>query len=290
MFPDFLIKKEILKFLEEDLYMGDITEIPDCIVEGKIISKESGIIAGIEIAKIAFQIMNIEVLKSVGDGSRIDAGEVVMEVRGRAKNIFMSERTVLNILMRMSGVATATAKMVEKARKINPKIAVAGTRKTTPGFRIFEKMAIEIGGGDPHRITLTDCVLIKHNHVAVIGDLSKAIRVVKAKASFTKKIEVEVRGVEEALKAAREDVDIIMLDNMNLDDIHKAVKALEKEGLRKKVILEASGGIDLENVEAYASTGVDVISSGFLTHSSKALDLSLVISKTETLKNLARPT
>jgi nicotinate-nucleotide pyrophosphorylase (carboxylating) len=276
IFPKFLIRKKLVEFLEEDLSMGDVTNIPDCTAKAAIISKDNGIIAGVEVARIAFDIMNLNVINSIEDGSKIRYGDVVMEVEGKAKDILMCERTVLNILMRMSGIATTTARMVEIARKVNPDVVVAATRKTTPGFRIFEKMAVYIGGGDMHRFSLGDCVLIKNNHVAIAGSLVEAIKFARA-ASFTKKIEVEVRSVEEALTAAREGVDIIMFDNMSPSEIREAVKALEKEGLRERVILEASGGITPDNVEEYASTGVDVLSSGFLTHSSKVLDLSLKI-------------
>jgi len=222
--------------------------------------------------------MNVEIVNSIEDGSEIRYGDVVMEVEGKAKNILMCERTVLNILMKMSGIATVTAKMVEKAKKVNPDIIIAATRKTMPGFRIFEKMAVSIGGGDTHRFSLGDCVLIKDNHIAVAGGLIEAIKFAKA-ASFTKKIEVEVKSVEDALTVAREGVDIIMFDNMSPNEIREAVKILEKEGLRERIILEASGGITPDNVEEYASTGVDVLSSGYITHSSKALDLSLRITE-----------
>lgn len=278
VFPEFLIRKKLLEFLEEDLSMGDITNVPDCIAKAAIISKDNGVIAGVEVAKIAFDIMNVEIVNSIEDGSEIRYGDVVMEVEGKAKNILMCERTVLNILMKMSGIATVTAKMVEKAKKVNPDVIIAATRKTMPGFRIFEKMAVSIGGGDTHRFSLGDCVLIKDNHIAVAGGLIEAIKFAKA-ASFTKKIEVEVKSVEDALTVAREGVDIIMFDNMSPNEIREAVKILEKEGLRERIILEASGGITPDNVEEYASTGVDVLSSGYITHSSKALDLSLRITE-----------
>ena len=274
MIPDFIIKKKILEYLEEDLYYGDATYVESKDVRAKIISKDNGVIAGVRVAKIAFESFGINVLNSIKDGNKVKKGDIVMEIKGNSKDILMLERTVLNILMRMSGIATATAEMVEKARSVNPNVRIAATRKTTPGFRIFEKMAVEIGGGDPHRFGLGDCVLVKDNHIAVAGDLVKAIRLAKY-ASFTKKIEVEVRSAEEALIAAREGVDIIMLDNFKPKEIEEVIELLERKGLRKTVLLEASGGITPENVKEYAKTGVDIISSGYITHSAKALDLSL---------------
>jgi len=274
--PRFVIKEYIKKFLEEDLYFGDITSIPNKPVKARIVTKQSCIIAGIEVAKIAFDIADVEVVNTVRDGEPVEKSRIIMELRGRARDILAVERTVLNILMRMSGIATLTREMVEKARSVNPSIRIAATRKTTPGFRLFEKMAVVIGGGDPHRFNLSDCVLIKNNHITVVGSVKEAIRIAKS-ASFTKKIEIEVRKVDEAIEAAKEGVDIIMFDNMDAKEIKSAVKILEELGLRDSVILEASGGITLENVEEYASTGVDILSSGYIIHSARPIDMSLYI-------------
>ncbi len=274
MIPDFMIRRKLEEYLEEDLFYGDVTRVENRTVKAVIVSKDTGILAGVRVARIAFETLGVDVLNSLSDGERIREGDVVMEVEGLSTSVLMLERTVLNIIARMSGIATATAEMVEKARNANPKVRIAATRKTTPGFRMFEKMAVEIGGGDPHRLGLGDCVLVKDNHAAVAGDLVRAIRIAKA-ASFTKKIEVEVRSVEEALIAAREDVDAVMLDNFCVEDVRRAVKLLEAEGLRDAVIVEASGRITPENVAKYAEAGADVISSGYITHSARALDFSL---------------
>jgi len=268
-----LIKDRLLRFLEEDLFMGDALKVPDIQAKAEIISKDEGIVAGIEVLKVLFDMADVEVVDSVEDGAKIGHGDIVMVLKGSAREILAVERTALNILMRMSGIATAVAKMVEKARRVNPKIIIAGTRKTTPGFRLFEKMAVEIGGGDPHRYSLGDCVLIKHNHIALLG-LEEAVEMGK-RSSFTKKVEVEVRCVEDAVKSAEMGVDIIMLDNMSPEEIRKVVEELEARGLRDGVILEASGGINLDNIEEFAKTGVDVISSGYITHSSRWLDFSI---------------
>ncbi len=187
------------------------------------------------------------------------------------------ERTVLNILMRMSGIATITSMMVSEAKKVNPRIIVAGTRKTTPGLQFMEKDAIRLGGGDTHRYRLDDCVLIKDNHLALVGDVKGAVEKAREYVSFTKKIEVEVENLDDAIIAANSGVDIIMLDNMNFNDIELVLAALEKKGCRDKVLIEVSGGINLNNIAEYAETRVDIISSGYITHSATALDMSLEI-------------
>ncbi|MFN3384013.1 MAG: carboxylating nicotinate-nucleotide diphosphorylase [Archaeoglobaceae archaeon] len=267
------IKKRLMEFFEEDVPFWDVTFVPRKKVEAEIISKSSGVLAGIEVAKIGFEMFNVDVVESLKDGDRIRAGDVLMRVIGDSEKLFSFERTILNILMRMSGIATATAELLKLARSVNEKVIIAGTRKTTPGFRIFEKMAIEIGGGDPHRFSLSDCVLIKRNHIIVAGGLIEAIRFAKERSSFTKKIEVEISRPEEAILVAKEGVDAVMLDNFSVDEVEKTMNLLREE--RIDVLVEVSGGITPENVVAYAKSGVDVISSGYITHSSKALDFSL---------------
>ena len=276
--PKPVVEEHVRRFLMEDLAIGDVTAValPDIIARAKIVAKQRGIIAGVEVARIVFELLDVDVVESIADGSAVSAGQVVMAVEGKAKDILMAERTALNILARMSGIATVTREMLEKARKVNPSIRIAATRKTTPGFRLFEKLAVAIAGGDTHRYCLGDAVLIKNNHIAVAGSVSKAIRLAKS-VSFTKKVEVEVRSVDEAIEAAKEGVDIIMFDNMKPDEIVIAIKKLEELGLREKITLEASGGIKPDNVEEYAATGVDVLSSGYIIHSAKPLDMSLYL-------------
>jgi len=276
MMPRLVIEEHVRRFLMEDLALGDVTAlaVPDIDIRAEIVAKQEGVVAGVEVAKIVFELMDVEVKRTIPDGSNVSRGQKVMYIEGKVRNILMAERTALNILTRMSGIATVTRNMLEKARKKNPAIKIAATRKTTPGFRLFEKMAVAIGGGDMHRYCLGDAVLIKNNHIAITG-IEDAIESAKA-VSFTKKIEVEVRSVEEAVKVAKH-VDIIMFDNMEPDEIKKAVKELENLGLRKRLILEASGGINPENVEEYACTGVDVLSSGYIIHSAKPLDMSLYL-------------
>ncbi len=269
-FPRFLIEEKLKEFLREDLAFGDITPSPDVDVVAEIVCKSSGVVAGIEVVKVLFEILNVRVKEIVRDGQKVKEGEVVAILEGRAKDVLAGERTALNILARMSGIATATREMVEVAG-----IRVAATRKTTPGFRIFEKMAVAVGGGDTHRLALGDAVLVKDNHIAVMG-IEKAVKAAK-RASFTKKVEVEVSSAEDAVKAVKCGADIVMFDNMSPQDVAEAVKMLERLGLRDRVVLEASGGITPENARRFASTGVDVISSGYITHSAKPLDFSLRI-------------
>ncbi|MBS7248949.1 MAG: carboxylating nicotinate-nucleotide diphosphorylase [Candidatus Jordarchaeales archaeon] len=282
------IRGFLASFLLEDLGFGDVTSeavIPEnVIVEARIVCKEDGVIAGVSEASELFKMIGIDVVTMVRDGERVKKGDVVMELRGDARAILGAERTVLNLMMLMSGVATETARLVEKARRVNGKVRVAGTRKTTPGFRYFEKKAIELGGGDPHRFRLDDLILIKDNHIKIVGSVAEAIKRAKEKASFSKKIEVEVSSPNEALEAVLSGADIIMLDNMSVENVEKTIRNLKEHGLREKVIIEVSGGINFQNIEEYAALGVDVISTGHVTHSSKALDLSLDIVKIISLK------
>jgi nicotinate-nucleotide pyrophosphorylase (carboxylating) len=176
--------------------------------------------------------------------------------------------------MRMSGVATATREMIERARKANPKVVVAATRKTLPRFSCFDKRAVRLGGGDPHRFRLDDCVLIKSTHLKLVGSVKEAIKRAQ-RAGFTKRVEVEVSSAKDALEAARAGADIVMLDNVPPAEIKRAVRQLEREGLRKRVLLEASGGINPSNVVRYAASGVDIVSSGYMTFRAPAIDMNL---------------
>ncbi len=272
--PRFLIEERLREFLKEDLVLGDITPVPDVDVSAEIVCKSKGVVAGVEVVKILFDILHVRVEERVEDGQSVEEGEVVMLLEGKAKNVLAGERTALNILAKMSGVATATREMVEMVRDYVD-VSIAATRKTTPGFRIFEKMAVVIGGGDTHRYCLGDAVLVKDNHIAIMG-IEGAIEAAR-NVSFTKKVEVEVSSAEDAVKAVECGADIIMFDNMDPEDIAEAVKMLEKMGLRRRILLEASGGITPKNAPRFASTGVDVISSGYITHSARPLDFSLRI-------------
>lgn len=275
-FPRFLLKKKLKDYFEEDLSLGDVTGVKRIEAWANIISGSEGIVAGVEVASTAFEMFNVEVVYAVEEGSPIEPKDVIMQVEGSSTDIMMAERTVLNLLMKMSGIATATSQMVEKARKHNHSIIIASTRKNTPGFRFLEKMAVSIGGGATHRLSMGDCVLVKDTHVKIAGGVKQAMDIAR-NADFTKKIEVEVNNTGDLLVAVDEGADIVMLDNMSPQEVKRAIKTLKEKGLRDKVIVEASGGINMENVEDYASTGVDVISSSYLTLSSPPVDLSLEI-------------
>jgi len=269
---------ELERFIEEDLGYDDVScnIIPDCNVQAEVVAREFGIIAGLWEATQIFEYFGILPTTDFTDGDLVKENDIIFVLDGGARSILKAERLALNFLGRMSGIATLTRQYVERAA--GPRIAC--TRKTTPGFRKFEKKGVLAGGGDPHRFNLSDAIMIKDNHIEVIG-LENAIKAAKKAASFTRKIEVEVETVDDAVRAAQMGVDIIMFDNMNDNEIIKAVKSLKEKRLRDNVILEASGGITIENVAKYAVTGVDVISIGALTHSSNWLDISLrIIPKT----------
>jgi len=278
-----ILEEKLQKMLTEDIGQGDITTTlivpPETRVEAEIIAKEVGVIAGIEEAKILLESLGIKVEALVADGEKINEKQVLMKVSGDARTILSTERTLLNILSRMSGIATTTRKLVETLQKSGFKTKVACTRKTAPGLLYFDKKAVMLGGGDIHRLHLDDMVLIKDNHIKVAGNVEKAVKKVKEKVSFSKKIEVEVTTANDALTAAKAGADIIMLDNFSPKQIEKAIKLLKKEGFFGKVLLEASGGITTENIIAFASTGVDIVSLGEITHSPKALDISLEIAR-----------
>ncbi len=272
---------ELQRFLQEDLGRGDLTTealIPEGTeVRAVVLAKERGILAGIRECRELLSSLGIEVVRSMRDGDLVEGGSIVLELMGDARKILGVERTLLNLLGHMSGIATLTNAIVRRARSINPKVRIAATRKTLPGLRYFEKRAVEIGGGDPHRYDLSDMVLIKDNHLRIVGSVDEAVRIARERVSFTKKVEVEVSSAEDAVVAARAGADVVMLDNLTPSEVMRAVEMLIREGLRDRVILEVSGGITADNVDEYAALGIDVISMGALTHSASSLDLSLEV-------------
>lgn len=274
---------DLKKIVFNDLGFEDITTralIPAGMqVKGQIISKEEGIVAGVKLAVEIFTEFGVETKIMKNDGEKIKKDQVIMELSGDPHNILSLERTVLNLMMRMSGIATLTSKLVELVKNVNPDVIVAGTRKTTPGLQFFEKDAIRSGGGDTHRYRLDDGILIKDNHLALVGDVAEAVSRARKYASFTKKIEIEVENTDETLQAARAGADIIMLDNMTPEEVTNVLSVLEKEKLRGNIIIEVSGGINPENIVDFVKTGVDVISTGYMTHSARSLDLSLELDK-----------
>ena len=267
--------------MEEDEGFSDITSNAlidkDYNVSGQIISKDTGIAAGMDIVYDLFDNKGVEVTKLVEDGSLINKGDVLFELLGNARDILLLERTALNISMRMSGVATSTYNIIKKVQDINPNIRIAGTRKTSPAFAKFDKEAISIGGGDTHRFALDDMVLIKDNHIATVGSVEEALKRAIENTSFTKKIEIEVENIDDAVLVAQMGADIVMLDNFNPDDISECLNKLEELGLRDNVLIEVSGGITKDNILDYAGLNIDIISLGALTHSTRSLDFSLRI-------------
>ena len=277
------MRQDLAKMVYEDIGFEDITTcalIPQGLkVKGQIIAKEGGVIAGVDLAVAIFTEFEVETDVMVVDGDNINHGQIIMGISGDPRSILSVERTVLNLLMRMSGIATLTKNIIEMVHNVNPTVLVAGTRKTTPGLQFFEKNAIRSGGGDTHRYRLDDSVLIKDNHLALVGGVEEAISRARKYVSFTKKIEIEVETLEEALQAACAGADIVMLDNMDPNNVADVIEALEMENLRDKIIVEVSGGINIDNIVQYANTGVDVISTGYITHSARSLDLSLDLEK-----------
>lgn len=271
---------EIIKYmLREDEGFGDITSnalIPENkIFYAKLITKDDGILAGIEIIKEMFSDYGIEIISSKKDGDAISKGDVLLELEGNARKILLLERTALNLLMRMSGVATITNRIVKKVHDVNPKIRVAGTRKTAPALQKYDKLAISIGGGDPHRSALDDMILIKDNHIAVVDSVKKALELAKENNSFSKKIEIEVESTEDGIIACENGADIVMFDNMSPDEAQDTLNALEENDLRKDVLIEISGGITEDNILDYAPLDVDIISLGSITHQASSLNFSL---------------
>lgn len=265
---------ELERFIEEDVGADDTScsFVPDERVHARVMTREDGVLAGLEEAVQIFDYFGLESESDIHDGYHIRSGDVISDLRGRARDVLRAERLSLNFLCRMSGIATLTARCVADAGHVR----VACTRKTTPGFRKYEKKAVRLGGGDSHRFNLSEAVMIKDNHIAVMG-IQQAVKAARSSASFTKKIEVEVTDCEEMFTAARAGADIIMFDNMQPDEIHHCIAQLEAAGLRTGILLEASGGIKPGNIKEYAATGVDVISMGSLIHSAAWLDLSMDI-------------
>ena len=276
--PRKVLEKKLKQILAEDVGQGDVTSeavVPAGLtVEAEVIAKEMGVAAGIEETVIFAESLGLSVKAEVADGDEIKSDTVILKILGNARTILAAERTMLNLLARMSGIATATRRLTEKLRKADLTAKVAATRKTAPGLLHFDKKAVVVGGGESHRLQLDDMILIKDNHVAIAGSVENAVK--KAKASgLSKKIETEVTGIADTLKAAAAGADIIMLDNFSPKQVRQAVEALKNAGFFGKVLLEVSGGITEQNLLEYASAQVDIVSVGALTHSVKALDISL---------------
>ena len=271
-----LIDKIIEQALLEDIGTGDITTesiIPSNLkTKGIIKASEEGVVAGLDIACLVFQKLDSKIIfqKKTIDGRKVVRGKELAEIIGSARTILKGERIALNFLQRMCGIATITSKFCQEVKDFP--VRIVDTRKTTPGLRILEKYAVSMGGGHNHRFGLYDAVLIKDNHITVAGGIRSAVNSVRKQISHTVKIEVEVENLSQLQDALKVKADIIMLDNMDLDTMEKAVKKA-----KSKALIEASGGITLGKVRKIAQTGVDLISIGSPTHSVKSLDINMKI-------------
>ena len=278
------IKNLIDISLDEDSYLDDITSKnlidKDHISNAYIISKSEGILCGIDVLELIFKAVdsNIEIEKKFFDGDKINNSDVVVTLNGPLLSILSAERTVLNFIQRMSGISTITSKYVNLISENNSKIY--DTRKTLPGHRILDKYAVSIGGGMNHRINLSDGILIKDTHVDYLKikgySIEKIIKKIKSSTNSGIRIEIEVESLEDAVSAAKSNVDIIMLDNMNLDLLKKTIKSIKD--ISNDILIEVSGGININNIRSISKTGVDIISIGALTHSVISHDFSLTYS------------
>lgn len=274
------IREVLANFLQEDIGAGDITSdtiIPvDLKANAEILSKSrSAIVCGLEEASILFDICGCKTEVLVEDGSKVLNGTTVMNVSGCARAILKTERTALNLIMRMSGIATETRKIADLAKGVT----ILATRKTAPGLRYFDKKAVVLGGGSPHRMRLDDMVLIKDNHLALSSDPEECIRLSRKKIGSSIKIECEAKSKEEALKVVSAGADLVMLDNFTPELARKTIEQITKMGKRKDVMIELSGGINQRNIQHYLQAKPDFISLGSITHSPRAADFSLEIRK-----------
>lgn len=274
--PAFNYDDVIIRALKEDINYIDVTTdnlIPeDHISNALFMSKADGVLCGIDVALRTISLLDpgatFEVLKK--DGDVLEKSDMIARVQGKTRAILKAERTALNLLQHMSGIATATRQAVNEVAGTGAEIS--DTRKTLPGLRALEKYAVTVGGGHNHRFNLSDAVMIKDNHIDAVGSITKAVKTLRSRVGHTLKIEVETRNLDEVQEALSLNVDIIMLDNMNIETMKKAV-----EMINGSCLVEASGGLSHGNLREVAKTGVDIISIGALTHSVKALDISMKI-------------
>lgn len=272
------IDRIITTALEEDINYIDAASdnliTPDMKSEAYYIAKDTGVVCGIEIAKRVFELVggDVDFRILLGDGTKVNKGDIIAEMSGSTLTLLKGERTALNILQHMSGIATATNKCAELVK--GTRAAVTDTRKTLPGLRALQKYAVTVGGGKNHRYNLSDAAMLKDNHIDAYGGITAAVSALREKIGHTVKIEVEVRSLDELREALDTKVEIIMLDNMSCEDMRKAVEITDGRAL-----LEASGNVTAENIRSVAETGVDIISLGALTHSVKCFDISMKIKK-----------
>ncbi|MFC7072095.1 carboxylating nicotinate-nucleotide diphosphorylase [Halovenus rubra] len=261
-------QRQIEAWLREDLGHHDVTNEVPGETTGRLVTKTDGIVAGLNATTAVFEYLGVDVETTVSDGDRIEAGETVLRVEGKAKDVLRAERVAVNITGHASGIATQTHEAVNAAREVSESVEIAGTRKTTPGLRGIEKRAVVAGGGDSHRLDLSHMVMVKDNHVEEMG-LEHAVEHFRERVSFATKVEVEVEQPEDGRFAAEAGADIVLFDNLSPAEVERGVELLPEDTLA-----EASGGITIADVPDYAATGVDVISMGSLTHSAPSLDFS----------------
>ena len=274
------IERKLKEFLEEDCSFKDITSQmipPDSVSSARIVAKSEGYISGLDELTRLYNLLGVKTVLMKKDGEEIQKGDIIAKIEGTTQNILLGERVILNLITHMSAVTTTTRKFTNLIKNSGKKTKIACTRKTIPGLRIFEKKAVELGGGDTHRFSLDDMVLLKDTHLKFYeGKVEKLLKEAKQKVSFSKKVEVEIEKVEDILPAVHHGADIIMLDNMTPPQVKETVKILREKGLREKILIEVSGGITLENIGEYLIPEPDIISSSQLTqHPLEHVDLSL---------------
>jgi nicotinate-nucleotide pyrophosphorylase (carboxylating) len=281
------IRQSLLNFLREDIGTGDLTTNSivqsDTYARAEIICKANKptVVCGLEEASIIFEICKCKSKTIVRDGSLIKKGSRVLDIIGNALSIMKAERTALNLIMRMSGIATETKKFTALLDDCSTSVRIASTRKTAPGLRFFDKKAVAMGGGETHRMRLDDMVLIKDNHIPLVGSVEKAIEHARKKIGKSIKLECEATNLEEAIAAVNAGADSVMLDNFSPTAVARTVDELSRRGIRDKAKIEVSGGIRLQNIRSYAKAKPDIISIGYLTHSPKAADFSLEVIETK---------
>lgn len=278
------LRNVLSNFLIEDIGTGDITSdllIPqESISTGIIVCKNTGdtVVSGLEEAKLILEICGCQATQIVDDGEVISKMTKVMDIRGPSRSILKGERTALNLLMRMSGISTKTNQFIQKLGDLSQVVRIASTRKTAPGLRYFDKRAVVLGGGISHRERMDQLILIKDNHIAIVGSVKEAIKKAKSSYSVDRKVECEVTDYDEVLDAIESGANIVMLDNFTPIQVRDSLQKLERLGLRDKVVIEVSGGVNYDNLCEYASSKPNVISIGSLTHSVQAIDFSLEVS------------
>ena len=270
-----MLRYELERFIEEDVgWALELFDIVDGECRGVVSARQDGVVAGMKEAREVFCYFGLDVESLAEDGSSVRADDALMRISGDASRVLMAERLALNFIGRMAGIATLTGRCVDALRKVGSEMGVACTRKTTPGFRRFEKRAVVLGGGDAHRFNLSEAVMLKDNHLR-LASIEEGVKRAKRVAGAMRKVEVEVESVEDAVRAVRAGADVIMFDNMHPEQIKRGVEELMRLGLREKVLLEASGNITCENITSYAHMGLDFVSVGAIVHSAPFFDVSL---------------